>query len=72
MIRINYYCNFLNEMRSLFVGSEKAMDEEVERLNKLEYTIHSIELPSDDTWDTSTSAYSRLSNAVGTKTTKEA
>jgi hypothetical protein len=36
-------------MRSLFVGSEKAMDEEVKRLNKLEYTIHSIELPSDDT-----------------------
>ena len=32
-------------MRSLFVGSEKVMDEEVERLNKLDYTIHSIEVP---------------------------
>ena len=72
MIRINYYCNFLNEMRSLFVGSEKVMDKEVERLNKLDYTIHSIEISSDDTWDTSTSAYSRLSNPLGTKTTKEA
>tara|TARA_B100001559_G_scaffold30606_1_gene23414 strand:+ start:344 stop:493 length:150 start_codon:yes stop_codon:yes gene_type:complete len=49
MIRINYYCNFLNEMRSLFVGSEKVMDKEVERLNKLDYTIHSIEIASDDT-----------------------
>ena len=49
MIRINYHCNVLNEMRSLFVGSVKVMDKEVERLNKLEYTIHSIELPSDDT-----------------------
>ena len=49
MIRINYYCNFLNEKRSLFVGSEKVMDKEVERLNKLDYTIHSIKMPSDDT-----------------------
>ena len=49
MIRINYYCNFLNEMRSLFVGSEQVMEREVERLNKLDYTIHSIELPSNDT-----------------------
>ena len=49
MIRINYYCNFLNEMRSLFVGSEQVMDEEVERLTKLDYTIHSIEISSDDT-----------------------
>ncbi len=49
MIRINYYCNFLNEMRSLFVGSEKVMDKEVERLNKLDYTIHSIEISSNDT-----------------------
>ena len=72
MIRINYYCNFLNEMRSLFVGSEQVMDEEVERLTKLDYTIHSIEISSDDTWDTSTCPYSRLSNPLGTTTTKEA
>jgi hypothetical protein len=44
MIRINYYCNFLNEMRSLFVFSEEMMDKQVERLNKLEYTVHSIEV----------------------------
>jgi hypothetical protein len=44
MIRINYYCNFLNEMRSLFVFSEEMMDKQVERLDKLEYTIHSIEV----------------------------
>ena len=49
MIRINYYCNFLNEMRSLFVCDELIMDKEVERLNKLDYTIHSIEISSDDT-----------------------
>ncbi len=49
MIRINYYCNFLDSKRSLFVFSEKAKDKEVERLTKLEYTIHSIEITSDDT-----------------------
>ena len=49
MIRINYYCNFLDSKRSLFVFSEKAKDKEVERLNRLDYTIHSIEISSDDT-----------------------
>lgn len=49
MIRINYYCNFLNEMRSLFVFSEEMMDKQVGRLTKLDYTIHSIEIASDDT-----------------------
>jgi hypothetical protein len=49
MIRINYYCNFLNEMRSLFTFSEEMMDKQVERLTKLDYTIHSIEIASDDT-----------------------
>ena len=43
MIRINYHCNFLNEDRSLFVFSNKAKDEEVARLTKLDYKIHSIE-----------------------------
>jgi len=42
MIRIDYHCGFLNSERSLFVFSEKIKDEEVERLNKLKYTIHSI------------------------------
>ena len=49
MIRINYYCNSLNEMRSLFTFSEEMMDKQVERLTKLDYTIHSIEIASDDT-----------------------
>ena len=43
MIRINYYCNFLNEKRSIFVFSDKLKDEEIKRLNALDYTIHSIE-----------------------------
>lgn len=49
MIRINYYCNFLDSMRSLFVFSEEMMDKQVQRLTKLDYTIHSIEIASDDT-----------------------
>ena len=49
MIRINYYCNFLNEKRSLFVGSEQVMEREVERLNKLDYTIRSIDYRQHDT-----------------------
>ena len=45
MIRINYYCSFLKQDRSLFVGSEKVMNEEIARLNKCSNPIKSIELP---------------------------
>ena len=70
MIRINYYCNFLNSDRSLFVFSEKTKDKEIERLNKLEYTIHSIEY-SNDTWNTFTYPESGVSNPLGTESTEE-
>ena len=42
MIRIDYHCGFLDRDYSIFVFSEKVKDEEVKRLNKLEYVIHSI------------------------------
>ena len=42
MFRIDYHCGFLDSERSLFVFSEKVKDEEVKRLNRLEYVIHSI------------------------------
>jgi hypothetical protein len=43
MIRINYHCGFLDEKRSLFVFSSKVKDEEIARLQRLNYHIYSIE-----------------------------
>lgn len=43
MICINYHCGFLNEKRSLFVFSNKAKDEELARLKRLDYHVYSIE-----------------------------